>query len=260
MYRCPKCHKPLIKNQKSYVCDEHHCYDIAKSGYVNLSLHQKKAQGDNKEMVQARSEFLQQEYYEPLRQRLIVLIKQFAPSVIIDAGCGQGYYTNEIAKAMPKSDIYGFDLSKFALKSAAGKVNNAHYALASIADLPLNDGFADMMISVFAPIYEKEFARLLKQGGCLIKVGPGPKHLWDLKQKLYEKVYENEAPKPLDSLSLIHEEALSYEAELDSNRHIRALLMMTPYAYRTPKAAIQQLQHIEQLHTTLAFTIQIWQK
>lgn len=260
MYRCPKCHKELNRIANSYICDNHHCYDIAKSGYVNLCLHQRKAQGDNKEMVQARSEFLQQAYYEPLRQRLIALMKQYPSYCIIDAGCGQGYYTNEIAKAMPSSEVYGFDLSKFALKKAAGKVENTHYALASIADLPLCDHCADIIISVFAPIYEKEFDRLLKTNGCFIKVGPGPKHLWELKQLLYETVYENEAPKPMDCLKLIHSEALRYETDFADSQHIQALLMMTPYAYRTPKSAIQRLETIENLHTTLDFYIQVWQK
>lgn len=260
MYRCPKCHEPLISNQHSFLCANHHCYDIAKSGYVNLSLHQKKAQGDNKEMIQARTEFLQQGYYKPLQQCLIRIIQQYPSSFIVDAGCGQGYYTNAFAKAMPQCMYYGFDLSKTALKTASKKIDNANYALASIADLPLVDACADMIISIFAPIYEKEFNRILKPGGYLLKVGPGPHHLWELKQQLYEKVYENKYPENLKLMTLVKEESLKYEITMQNTQDIQALLMMTPYAYRTSQTAIQRLKAMTQLSTTLAFYIQIWQK
>lgn len=96
--------------------------------------------------------------------------------------------------------------------------------------------------------------------GCFIKVGPGPRHLWELKQQLYETVYENEIPKPLECLTLIHEETVRYEIVIEHSQHIKALLMMTPYAYRTPKSAIQRLETIGKLHTTLDFYIQVWQK
>ena len=51
-----------------------------------------------------------------------------------------------------------------------------------------------------------------------------------------------------------------YFKEFGSEYAIQALLMMTPYAYRTPKSAIQRLETIEKLHTTLDFYIQVWQK
>lgn len=260
MYRCPKCHAPLTVHNQSYYCENHHCYDIAKQGYVNLSLQQKKATGDNQAMIQARSEFLKHGYYERLKQYLIDQLKQYPAQVIIDAGCGQGYYTNAFAKALPNASLYGFDLSKAALKAAAGKAENAHYALASIADLPLCDACSDLAVSLFAPLYEEELARILKQNGILIKVGPGPYHLWELKQILYDNVYENKHPNPLSLFTLEKEELLTYEADITNQQHIQALLMMTPYAYRTAKAAIQRLSEQKQLHTRLQFYIQIWRK
>ncbi len=211
-------------------------------------------------MIQARSEFLNHGYYEQLKQYLIAQLKQIPAHVIIDAGCGQGYYTNAIAKALPNASLYGFDLSKAALKAAAKKADNAHYALASIADLPLCDASADVALSLFAPLYEKELYRILKQNGILIKVGPGPYHLWELKQILYDNVYENKHPNPLTLFTLAKEEYLTYETDIISQQHIQALFMMTPYAYRTSKNAIRRLSEQKQLHTRLQFYIQIWRK
>ena len=31
----PKCHKPIVQIGNSYKCDSGHCYDIAKSKYLN---------------------------------------------------------------------------------------------------------------------------------------------------------------------------------------------------------------------------------
>ena len=58
MLICPKCRKPLILKDRSFCCEDRHSYDLAKSGYVNLVLGNTKTSGDSKEMVKARSEFL----------------------------------------------------------------------------------------------------------------------------------------------------------------------------------------------------------
>ena len=71
MLRCPKCGKPLSKEEKRYFCEEGHSYDIAKEGYVNLMLvNQKhsKNPGDNDESLAARRTFLGKGYYQPLAE------------------------------------------------------------------------------------------------------------------------------------------------------------------------------------------------
>ena len=121
MLRCPVCHEPIFKqNDKIYCCKNNHSFDIAKKGYVNFLLSHKmnsKLPGDNKLMVDARSEFLGKGYYDIFREKLINLIDEFHPKTILDAGCGEGYYTNEIHKDSRK--IFGIDISKTALQKAA---------------------------------------------------------------------------------------------------------------------------------------------
>ena len=61
---CPVCGKTLICKENSLVCENNHCFDKSKSGYVNLLLSQgKKGHGDDKLMVQARQSFLDKGYY-----------------------------------------------------------------------------------------------------------------------------------------------------------------------------------------------------
>ena len=189
MLRCPKCKKQLIKKDHAFVCEEHHNYDIAKQGYVNLVLSGKKNSGDDAEMIKSRRTFLQAGYYEPLQKALIEAIKAEKCKVLIDAGCGEGYYTSACSEIC---DVYGFDLSKSAVKLASAFDKRSTYAIASIAKLPLEDECADAVLSVFAPCDETEFYRVLKPNGLFLKVEPATKHLYELKQVLYDDVYLND--------------------------------------------------------------------
>lgn len=261
LLRCPKCHEPLHKETQNFRCIHAHSYDVAKSGYINLYLSNKKMTGDNKEMVDARTTFLSHNYYEPLQKRLCELVGEYNPSVLVDAGCGQGYYTNACKSHLESCDMYGFDLSKFALKDAAKVRSGVHYAVASIADMPLEDASSDMVLSVFAPVMAEECHRVLKDGGLLLKVGPGPRHLYDLKQVLYTQVYENESEATqYPGFTLLHEELLDYEKEILGQIDIKALFQMTPYYYRSPKQSSQDLLAMDRLKTQIQFHIEVYRK
>ncbi len=106
---CPICHNQLKLTEKSYRCENGHCYDLAKSGYVNLLLSNKmnsKTPGDNKLMVDTRNHFLNKGYYQPLLDALCNQMITLAKSrnqksiVLADAGCGEGYYTTGMYKAL----------------------------------------------------------------------------------------------------------------------------------------------------------------
>lgn len=260
MYRCPKCQEPLIKEAHRYQCKNHHSFDIAKQGYVHLLLSNKKMRGDNQAMVEARTAFLSHGYYAFLRERICTLYEAYLPSVLVDAGCGEGYYTNEIKHCFPTCEVYGFDLSKHALKQGARAKTGVAYAVASVADLPMPDGCADMLQSIFAPIYIEEIKRVLKKDGYFVKVGPGPTHLWGLKQVLYETIYENEGGETYEGFTLVHQEYLEKEVDILGHEDIMALFSMTPYAYRSPKSGRETLAGLDALTTLLQFQIEIWQK
>lgn len=261
MYRCPKCKEALVRSDRTYRCAQTHSFDIARQGYVNLLLGNKKMTGDNQEMVHARTAFLHHGYYAFLQQRICQLIDELHPSVLIDAGCGEGYYTNELKRQLPMCEIYGFDLSKFALKQAAKAHPEVAYAVASVADLPMCDACSDVVLSIFAPIYPEEVYRILRTQGYFVKVAPGPSHLWGMKEILYKTVYENESDHAeYSDMNLIHEELLEKTVTIQGSDDIQALFSMTPYAYRSPRDTSEQLKNMDTLQTQLQFHIQIWQK
>lgn len=261
MLVCPKCKQELKRIDRTYQCARHHSFDIAKRGYVNLVLGCHKGSGDDKDMIRARTNFLGQGYYQPLRDRLAALLEDLNPAVLVDAGSGEGYYTNHIKRALPLCRVYGFDLSKYAVDEACKAHENILYGVCSVFHMPLMDASADVLLSIFAPVDESENARILQEQGYFIKVGPGPKHLLELKQTLYDDAYENEeSNQPYEFFKLYHEESLEYTIELSSQEDIWALFQMTPYYWKSPKAGSDRLRQLAYLKTQVQFQVQVYRK
>lgn len=108
---CPKCHKPIVQIGNSYKCDSGHCYDIAKSKYLNLLLNPDKATnnpGDSKESLIARKAYLTKGYYDIILNNVIDCIKKYRNDSklnILDLGCGEGYYTAGLKKIFNDDNI-----------------------------------------------------------------------------------------------------------------------------------------------------------
>lgn len=273
MYICPVCGKKLKLYEKSYCCKNKHSFDISRSGYVNLLTtkgRNPKTAGDNPLMVKARSDFLDKNYYLPLAQKtgdiINELLKGYAKPIVIDSGCGEGYYTASYAKAVPNGHIYGIDISKTAVahcmtRVKAAEISNASFAVASSFELPFAELSADLIVCTFAPVSNDEYARVLKKGGRLVIVSPSEKHLFGLKSVLYDVPYEN---KPnvygLRKFTLMNEVTLEYEITLECNEDIQNLFAMTPYYYKTSEQAKARLYGLETLTTPCGFTIQTYIK
>ena len=137
MLICPICNEELVKEEKRMVCKNNHSFDMAKQGYVNLSRKQKKDQGDNAQMVQARTDFLSQGYYDFLLEQLETIVRDKTPSIYVDMGCGQGYYTKQLAQYANHS--FGIDASKAAVSYAARQDKKTQYVVGNLFHIPLED-------------------------------------------------------------------------------------------------------------------------
>ena len=169
MLKCPKCDKKLNIVDKSYRCENGHSYDIAKKGYVNLLMSQvskKRHHGDDKLMSISRRDFLDKGYYKPLAKSLCELVQG---KTVADIGCGECYYLSYIKDNIKDSVCVGIDISKEILEvaSARTKPRGIITAVASGASLPFEDECFDTLVSVFAPISDREFYRVLKKDGII---------------------------------------------------------------------------------------------
>lgn len=251
MLICPICHETLKKEEKRYCCKKKHSFDIAKQGYTNLYLKSSNKSGDNKEMVQARTDFLNEGFYKPLKDAIVSWIQELGVSSIVDAGCGEGYYTNTIEEET-KTTIYAFDLSKEALKYASRQNKNVYYFLNSIYELPIENNSCDLVLNIFAPFAKEEFSRILKKDGYILKVDPEKDHLWEMKEVLYENILENDAlNENYENLSLIDTRKVSFMMDLDKD-DIAHLFTMTPYLYKTKKESRDKLLALNELKCRLS--------
>lgn len=253
--KCPICNTPLAKQSNSAVCENRHSFDYAKGGYLNLLIKQSVDHGDNKAMVQARTAFLNRGPYEFLRQELSDTIKAEHPEVLCDLGCGEGYYTSHFEA----DEKYGFDMSKEALKHASKTDKSTQYAVASIFHLPLADSSVDTCVTCFAPAACEEIERVLKPGGSFIFVTPGPKHLFELKEELYENPYLNEI-KEIDTKLIKEKEWMIKQPFLADHALLTNLFEMTPYAHRTGQRGKDKLNSLESLTINAEFVIRLYRK
>lgn len=260
--RCPVCTQPLQLQERSWVCAARHTFDVAREGYINLLLVQRKKSkepGDNPEMVQARRDFLGAGFYAPLRDSALGLLKPLNAETLLDIGCGDGYYTSAFAGVT--KDISGLDIAKPAVQIAAKRFKNISWLIGSAAALPVADASIDVVSSLFSPLPVQEMARVLKPGGHVLAVTPASRHLWSLREALFDTVRPHEPEKFLDELSpafSLHTRLdIRFPLVLDNNAALRNLLLMTPYYWRAKADKREALETREHFETEAAFTLYV---
>lgn len=268
-YICPICKEALNLYEKTYKCENNHCFDVSAEGYVNLASAKKtntEISGDAADTCRARRRFLEAGYYKKLADKICSYLAEFSKenAFIIDAGCGEGYYSRVIKSTFPHFDIYGIDLAKQGVKMAAKYQKNSelknNYSVAGIFDMPFADNSASAVVSIFAPVADAESYRVLKNGGLLIVACPGKNHLYGLKEALYENPTQNEEKIPdYEGFSLIDTATLSYKMELEGES-ASDLFAMTPYFWRSSKDVREKSAELEHISTDADFIIKIYKK
>ena len=265
LLRCPVCHAAMTETEDGRVCrclaEKPHCFDFAKSGHIHLGGPHA-GDGDTKEAVRARRAFLDAGYYQPLSDEINRLLDEIGSKTVLDAGCGEGYYTNRMASSR---DVLGIDLSRAGVESAAKRAKQlgtrAAFSVASIFSLPVRDESFDAVTNLFAPCAEEEFSRVLKDGGYLVLVGAGENHLMGLKKAMYENAYHNPGRADLPTrMKEIRRQRLQFEITVEGQEMIQALFSMTPYYWRTSKSDREKLETLSILTTVVDFDIFLFRK
>ena len=266
LLKCPVCGSGIERDGGVLSCNgvRRHCFDISSAGYVNLASSKAAGGGDDAALIRARTAFLEKDCYKPIADAVCDALRTYAGEdlTVLDAGCGEGYYSAKMAEC--GHCIVGLDLSKrgitHAAKCAARKGLNAFFCVAGIFDLPLADASVDAVVSLFAPVAEEEFLRVLKPGGILVLVGAGEEHLFSLKRVLYDTPYRNQPRADLPTqMAQVGGERVRYTFDADTQT-LQELFAMTPYYYRTPKQGIARLAETALLAVDVDAEILVYRK
>lgn len=270
---CPLDGTPL-HGDRSLQCSNGHGFDVARQGYVHLlPVQNKKSKepGDSREMVDARTRFLDGGFYLPISERLNALALQHLPAsedlCVMDAGCGEGYYLDRFGAALqPRAgtaSLIGIDISKPAVVAAARRNREITWLVASNSNPPLLPQSLDMIFCMFGfPVYDA-FKKVLKPDGRIVLVEAGPDHLLELRQIIYPEVRKSPPP-ALDKagqagFTLIDSHTLHYQTAALHRERIADLLLMTPHLFRATREGKEAAQKLERLVLTVDVVFRILQ-
>lgn len=257
---CPVCGGKMLLAERIWRCEKGHCFDVAKEGYVNLLRTNKSGDriGDDKLSARCRRDFLNKDHYRILAERLAELLGEKSGR-LLDICCGEGYYASFVA-AHTQLEVCGFDIAREMVRLAA-KRGRGDYFVANMAAIPVADESFDCAMHLFAPFHEPEFFRVLKPGGLLLSVTPGSRHLYGLKEALYDTPYLNEETPPVaEQLTYLKTEKLTGRILLESPEDIDAVFRMTPYYFHTSQRDKEKLRKFQKLESEVEFLLHFYQK
>lgn len=259
---CPKCHLPLMKDQRSYRCQNNHCYDIAKSQYINLLLNPDKSSnhpGDNKDSLLCRKSFLNQGYYDVILKEVIDNIQEYDHDHILDLGCGEGYYTYHLKNAFMNSCVYGLDISKEGIQLATKYTKDICWIVGNSKNIPILDHSMDIITALFTVVNAQELERCLKKGGHIVHVTANPKHLIEFKELIYDEV----KIKSDEHIRLPFPTIKSYDfkktVHLKNRDDTLNLLKMTPHFYHIKKEKRSLLNELDEFDVTIDIRITVYE-
>lgn len=205
MLRCPVCKGHLQLKERSLACDNRHSFDIAKQGYVNLLTGGKPINEYSKVSFQERQQILEKGMYAHILGEICAFLEETfgtrgkgeKPLTLLDAGCGEGYYSREISRQLGEKlnlQIYGTDLSRDSLQLAAKSEpeHRVKWFVADIGNLPVKNRKTDIILDIFTSANYQEFRRILSNDGYIIKVIPGEGHVRELREAAADQLFHKE--------------------------------------------------------------------
>lgn len=263
-FRCPICHQRLkVTAVTSMTCEKNHTFDFAKQGYVNL-LHRPVKTQYNRELFKARNVIIvESDLYGMMHQKVSKIIsKNFLqskkPSIILDAGSGEGSHLQRILETAETSGLIGvgLDISKEGIRMAASNYKEEIWFVGDLANIPTENKAVNIILNILSPANYLEFKRVLSHEGLMIKVVPGPDYLKELRHFIFNNTekesYENKKTVALfkEHFHSVKVENLKYTKKL-STSELENLLQMTPLGWSAETSAKDELLSQEYFEITV---------
>ena len=181
------CRLPLAREGQSYRCPRGHAFDIARSGYVNLLQPQdrrSKQPGDTAAAVGARRRLHDRGVTAPFVEGIRAAARVVDSDIVLDAGCGDGFYLGHLA-----GERHGVDISVPAIDAAARRFPGCEWVVAN-ADrfVPWPDGSFSLLLSITGRMNPAEFRRVLRGDGRLLVAVAAPDDLIELRGRGRDRV------------------------------------------------------------------------
>ncbi|QKS88989.1 putative RNA methyltransferase [Curtobacterium flaccumfaciens] len=280
MLACPVCAEPLGRVDGGQVgCPNGHRFDEAKQGHLTLLPAKRRAlTADTPEMVDARLRFLGRGHYAPVERALAAIVADAtAPGIVLDVGSGPGTYLAHALDAANAPDGrpvaapdasapagsrpgprlgVALDLSAVAIRRAARAHERAGAVVGDVTErLPVVDGAAAVLLDVFAPRNQTEYARVLHADGVLAVVTPRAGHLAELAEATISVDPEKERrlhDSLTPSFALRSSEDLTWTMEL-SAEDVHDVVHMGPSHHHVAADTV-----FEPATVTAAVTVSTW--
>ncbi|MCS5512085.1 hypothetical protein NY537_04905 [Curtobacterium flaccumfaciens pv. betae] len=280
MLACPVCAEPLGRVDGGQVgCPNGHRFDEAKQGHLTLLPAKRRAlTADTPEMVDARLRFLGRGHYGPVERALAAIVADATtPGIVLDVGSGPGTY---LAHALDAANVpdgrpvaapdasapagsrpgprlgVALDLSAVAIRRAARAHERAGAVVGDVTErLPVVDGAAAVLLDVFAPRNQTEYARVLHADGVLAVVTPRTGHLAELAEATISVDPEKERrlhDSLTPSFALRSSEDLTWTMEL-SAEDVHDVVHMGPSHHHVAADTV-----FEPATVTAAVTVSTW--
>jgi 23S rRNA (guanine745-N1)-methyltransferase len=238
------CHQPLAREERRVVCPRGHSFDVARSGYVNLLQPQdrrSKQPGDTAEAVAARRRLHDRGVTKPLCDAIVSMANAADDDVVLDAGCGDGFYLGSLAGAR-----HGVDISLPAIEAAAKRYPDCEWIVAN-ADrfVPYGDAAFTRVLSITARMNSSEFRRVVRDNGRLLIAIPAPDDLVELRgvgRDRIERTIETFA----NEFTLIEQRGVSTVADLDRDAVHDVLLSI----YRP-----REIERVDEMRVTFSLDL-----
>jgi 23S rRNA (guanine745-N1)-methyltransferase len=262
--KCPVCEDPLTLGAESATCPQSHTFDIARTGYLNLLLPNKKHSrepGDSPSMMRSRRAFLQAGFYDRMASATTAAVAEMLSgrehANMADFGCGEGFFLAGLKHHLSRETTrpcgyFGVDISRTGIRMATTYDRNVTWVVASLHESPFLPQSFDVALSMCAPIAVADLRRVVRHDGALVTVTPGPDHLDALRALIYPSVVPH-SPTPALMAGDAHfklsgSSRVRYPVAVNSREDISNLLAMTPYYWnisRETKALVDACSRLD---------------